>query len=271
MHNLQFASFNELINNINIKVLEHGYVEAQSDWQYFNVNSPFNRLYFVVSGAAKVFDNNKQEVNLLPGNIYLVPLYKTFNYLCEESLCKFYIHFRVELLAGHDLFENVDQTQQMAMEQKDLDTLLLCIQRRSIGDLLQLKSIFLKYISYLVQPFSEKLKSQENISPEYVSIYEYVENNCYGDLRVKNIAKHMNLPLTNLSKNFKAHNGITLKEFMDKKLIQKSQDLLLVTKLSIKEIAHQLRFQDEFYFSRYFKKHTGMSPSQYRKRNNVYY
>ena len=42
--------------------------------------------------------------------------------------------------------------------------------------------------------------------------------------------------------------------------------LLQSTDLSVSEIADWLRFPDQSYLGRYFKKHTGLSPTQYRNR-----
>ncbi|MEP3836548.1 MAG: AraC family transcriptional regulator [Algibacter sp.] len=48
------------------------------------------------------------------------------------------------------------------------------------------------------------------------------------------------------------------------KQISYSQDLLIDTDKNIKEIALEMNYQDEYYFSRIFKNKTGMSPSEYR-------
>ena len=43
--------------------------------------------------------------------------------------------------------------------------------------------------------------------------------------------------------------------------------LLQSTSLSIQEISNRLSFPDQSFFGRYFKKHTGKSPLQYRNRS----
>ena len=54
------------------------------------------------------------------------------------------------------------------------------------------------------------------------------------------------------------------KEIIDKFLILEIQMTLQTTNLSLKEIAERFHFPDQSFFGRYFKKHTGMSPKQYR-------
>jgi AraC-like DNA-binding protein len=45
----------------------------------------------------------------------------------------------------------------------------------------------------------------------------------------------------------------------------RARELLLTTDQSIKEISFQLGFDSIYYFSRFFKQKTGMSPSEFRK------
>jgi AraC-like DNA-binding protein len=42
--------------------------------------------------------------------------------------------------------------------------------------------------------------------------------------------------------------------------------LLKTTPLTLQEIAHRMNFPDQSFFGRYFKKHTGLSPLQYRNK-----
>jgi AraC family transcriptional activator of pobA len=58
--------------------------------------------------------------------------------------------------------------------------------------------------------------------------------------------------------------GKSPKQLIDEQLIAEIKVLLRYTDLSITQIAEQLKFPDQSYLSRYFKKHTGDSPSNYR-------
>lgn len=51
--------------------------------------------------------------------------------------------------------------------------------------------------------------------------------------------------------------------------VREAQKLLRYTALSVSEIAYQLHFSAPTYFSRLFKKHTGISPETFRKRGRV--
>ena len=57
------------------------------------------------------------------------------------------------------------------------------------------------------------------------------------------------------------------KELIDKSVILEIKMMLQSTDLSVQEIAHRLHFPDQSYLGRYFKKHTGVSPTGYRRKS----
>lgn len=58
----------------------------------------------------------------------------------------------------------------------------------------------------------------------------------------------------------------TAKMIIDLHVLLEIKALLQSTDLTLQEIANRLNFPDQSFFGRYFKKHTGMSPTEYRKR-----
>jgi AraC-like DNA-binding protein len=58
----------------------------------------------------------------------------------------------------------------------------------------------------------------------------------------------------------------TAKQIIDKHVIIEIKILLKTTPLTLQEIAHRMNFPDQSFFGRYFKKHTGLSPLQYRNK-----
>lgn len=59
--------------------------------------------------------------------------------------------------------------------------------------------------------------------------------------------------------------GHTAKELIDHTALIEIQMLLRNTDLSVQEIAYQLHFPDQSYLGRFFRKHTGLSPTAYRQ------
>lgn len=72
-----------------------------------------------------------------------------------------------------------------------------------------------------------------------------------------------------LSKAVKKEFGKTPGQLINEKIILEAKRLLHLTYRSVKEIAVDLGFHDEFYFSRYFKKSVGCSPKKYREKVGI--
>lgn len=56
----------------------------------------------------------------------------------------------------------------------------------------------------------------------------------------------------------------TAKEFIDRSVVLEIKMLLGSTEFSVQEIAYRLHFLDQSYLGRFFKKHTGVSPTEFR-------
>lgn len=72
-----------------------------------------------------------------------------------------------------------------------------------------------------------------------------------------------------LTRKAKSHFGKTPMQLIRERVILEAKKLLHLTQKTIKEIAFELHFEDEFYFSRYFKKVAGVSPLGYRQQVGI--
>jgi len=83
---------------------------------------------------------------------------------------------------------------------------------------------------------------------------------------LRHYASVSGLSVSQFSYLFKQHTGISPMNYLTEVRMQRACEFLDTTQSSIKNIAWQLGYDDPLYFSRAFKKCTGLSPSQYRKR-----
>jgi hypothetical protein len=105
MNTKSFKCLESQFNNLNIEVLQNGLIFFDKTWHYIDVCSPFNRLYFVLSGIAYIENKEQGRVMLLPENVYLIPAGSTYSYICEDKIYALYLHFNLEFLSGVDVFE----------------------------------------------------------------------------------------------------------------------------------------------------------------------
>lgn len=98
---------------------------------------------------------------------------------------------------------------------------------------------------------------------------EYVLEHIDEELSVKMLSERLYISKSYLSDIFKQKFGISLLEYITMVKIERAKRLLREENLKNYEIAYKLGFQDNEYFSKVFKKHTGMSLTEFRQKGTV--
>ncbi len=116
---------------------------------------------------------------------------------------------------------------------------------------------------------SQLFKSDSKYSNDVIqSIYSsknYIDNNYESQLDATEIARNAGMSYGYFSRCFHDVIGQSFSDYCTTVRITHAQNLLENTNHTIQSIAYSVGYQDEKYFSRIFKKVTGMSPSEYRK------
>ncbi len=79
-------------------------------------------------------------------------------------------------------------------------------------------------------------------------------------------AAQLNITPKYLSAVVKEVSGKTAARWIDESVILEAKTLLKYSGLSIQEIAYRLNFSTQSFFGKYFKQHTGFSPSRYKRK-----
>ena len=97
--------------------------------------------------------------------------------------------------------------------------------------------------------------AQDDLKPEFFSPTYYADK--------------LNIHPNHLNAVVKRVTNKTAKQIIHEALITTAKSLLIQSKLTIKEIAYQLGFEEPAHFNNLFKKHTSLTPSQYRQISNL--
>lgn len=92
----------------------------------------------------------------------------------------------------------------------------------------------------------------------------YINDELENDLTVESIAQKFHISTSHLSRIFREHVGITLVEYLNVRRVEESQYYLRHTNKSITSISEQFHFCNQSYFTRIFKKYTGVTPKHFR-------
>lgn len=82
---------------------------------------------------------------------------------------------------------------------------------------------------------------------------------------IKEYASQLSITPNHLNKVVKSETGKTTTEIIQEIIILEAKVLLLQTTMTVSEISLSLGFEDASYFSRFFKKETSSTPSEFRK------
>ena len=98
-----------------------------------------------------------------------------------------------------------------------------------------------------------------------ISIRDYIEEHLEENIRVSEICAHLGYSKTYLSRIFHEASGDTMSNYIVLRKIDRAKRLVREQKMNFTEISEHLGFNNPQYFSRVFKRVTGMSPSEFRQ------
>ena len=86
------------------------------------------------------------------------------------------------------------------------------------------------------------------------------------NLEMKIVARQVGLNYSYFRKMFKKFAGVSPLSFAEELRMKKSKELLAKTDLTSQQVAYSVGFNTPYYFCLFFKKRTGMSPLEFRKK-----
>ena len=133
-----------------------------------------------------------------------------------------------------------------------------------------MNSILYEYLFYLANKFPNKQYSINEKKSDYVEeALQYIEEHYCDPIRIEDVANHLNINRFYLHRIFKSFTNVSVQSYLLDYRIRQSCILLRDTTMSIRVIAHSVSYDDPLYFSRIFHQKMGMSPSEYRKSNQI--
>jgi AraC-like DNA-binding protein len=103
----------------------------------------------------------------------------------------------------------------------------------------------------------------------FLKFLETVRINFKNNLTVSQFAVLLNTTESKLNELSKLHTGRTAQSVIHGLTASEAKRLFMYEKLSVKEVAYELGFNDPFYFSNFFKKQTKQSPKAYKEKYSI--
>lgn len=277
-----------------IVVLNAGFAQHHSDWNFKDVLSPFLRVFCPVEGEATL-KLGGQAVALRPNNVYLIPPYVRHGYECVGDFSLFYLHLYeryTNIDADITLFESAsfpvtfsdpegkvrqnvseicDILPSLSLRNYDPQTydnnteLMACIKRYCNLPLSQRYTLEGLAFGIIGNILAHSVEKEWIKNGNIVDALKYINSNLERALSLSEIAENVCLSESYFIRLFRNLVKIPPMQYVVMKRIERAVVYLLETNLRINEIARKIGYEDVRYFNRVFKKIMGVTPSQCRK------
>jgi len=104
-----------------------------------------------------------------------------------------------------------------------------------------------------------------NSSIDWQQIFNYIDANIHNDIDFHSLSKSYNYSYDRFRHIFRKHFGISLHAYLTNQRIEHAKHLLKGTTFSLTAIAYDCGFNSSSQFTNVFKKHTGLTPKEYRR------
>ncbi len=216
------------------------------------------------------------------GMIMLLPPHKIRTFIHHTPDVEgFYCHFSNEFIAEgpglkylQDILNHADiiYNPTLVFDDEHRERIFLILQQMETlyheNQSLDLIRLYLFTLLGEIRHFIEKLP-RPNLSVNETLVFRFrklITSQIQSLHSVKEYADLLNVSPNHLNKSVKNATGKTASEIINESLLMEAKALLSLSHLSVSEIAFSLGVNDVSYFSRFFKKHSGISPSDYRKK-----
>lgn len=282
------------IKKLQLYTLHVGLAIHHGDWNWKNVRSPFARIFYVTEGSARV-EMPSGIYELKPGNLYFIPAFTTHSYICETYFSHYYIHVYEDAENEQSVLEEWDLPFEVKSSETDLELIrrlcqmnpflklpesdpasydnhpslisnLKMNQRRPFCDKVESRGILFIILAHFLKTATPKIEVKDD---RIHQVLTYIRKNLGKRIDVDMLADKTFMSKDHFIRVFKNEMGITPNAFVTQKKLERSELLLVTTDQSVKSIADSLGYEDCAYFNRIFKKHTGITPQQYREKYSI--
>ncbi len=126
-----------------------------------------------------------------------------------------------------------------------------------------IQGLLTNYLMNLCNLVHEKNSKKSKVIIE--KIKEIIQNRYMENLTIQTISEEVFLTHTYICLIFKQETGETINDYLTKVRIEKAKEMLMNPHNKMYDICHAIGYTDPSYFSKIFKRYSGLSPAKYRE------
>jgi AraC-like DNA-binding protein len=224
-----------------------------------------------ISAGEGVFTSSDQTYNVNPGSVLLIlpGLKHSYHPLPETGWHEYWVGFKGAYFSG--LIKEGHFSPDQVFFRIGLHDSILSLFNLIIDEVQAQRPLYqIKACAAIISLIAEVLtrdrrKEQLNSYQKTVEKAKYLmESNVFSAIDLSSISDQLGISTSRLNEIFKTYTSMTPYQYYIQIKIYKAESLLEQHDLSVKEVAHKIGFEDQYYFSRLFKNKTGVSPSEWK-------
>lgn len=261
-------------NDLQATLIDAVHACHERDWQVGEHRHPWFEFNYVAHGCLQTGIGNIW-FPATPGTFILIPpgVAHSSRNLGETPDIGFCLRWQIEKMTDdeHGLYQRYLRTMPVTRPycQKNETITALVTALAGTREIVRQQLCFLELLCQFMElwddapdaPNRDRSRQELQVRQAIIYLAEYHA----GPIAVNDLANSLNLSYRHLARIFRQVTGVTIIEKLNDIRINQAKILLRNTDKTIKEIARQVGFENEFYFSSLFGKSAFTTPSEYRK------
>lgn len=201
---------------------------------------------------------------MLPGQVYFIPAFAIKERRIDEKKNKYYIQFQSNS-AFFSLYRYLFDKYSVPAKQ-ETEYLFKTVVENYKDDSISARFRLQGAMNLILADFVSDVRASVPDLVKFDEVLKYIDENYKKNITLDELSSIMKISTMYFSNCFKRVFHISPKQYILNKRLTESQCLLLEGRMSIKEIAYEVGFENENYFSEFFSQKVGISALKFRKR-----
>lgn len=259
------------LQEITVRLERADLLHCDASWGSGGSIPPYDSIGLILDGEGSMCVNGIK-IHPAKGQLYLLPAKsnQSFSTVPQHPYQKYYCHFEISC-HGTGLFELIKTP--FCVDAKDPNTaerifqeMIPALKCQDPASSIKANRCMMDLLVYFLEscPAGSISLVENNMDSPLSRAIAFAENNLDQAVTVQKMAEIAGYHPSHFARLFQKRLGVSPVQFIIQKKTAKAIEQLTATSLPISVIAESLGFGSQFYFCSFFKKHTGMSPSEYR-------
>ena len=268
-------------NFVDLSLYQYGMEQCPPAYSFGPATRNHYLFHYVLSGTGRLMANDSRgishEYQIRSGEGFMIFPRQINTYIADTKLPWEYVWIEFDGMRAREIIETAGLSPDHPVYHaayKDLrenmkDEMLYIAEHHDAPPFHLMGHLYL-FIDYLSRSSSSQMTTSGRVRDFYIKeALNYIEQNFQNDISIENIASFCGLNRTYFGRIFKETVGKSPQQFLLSYRMAKAAELLKLTELSISDIGNAVGYPNQLHFSRAFKNVYGVSPREWRNKNQM--